>query len=136
GCCSRAFQQIDVKVFHHGRGQLKCSMDRQSLINLARSNDFGGRHTMCAAQQLLERKLKFYLILEQTPGMTLRMNQPGCHNAQLALLIFARQRVSLFKPFQQRWIVTINQFSAREKAVTKRGPCRSLDHSLESSPWN
>src|SRR6266568_2090296 len=111
-------------------------MDHQSLVNLARSNDFGGRHTMCAAEQLLEGKPKVFLILKQTPGVTLRMNQPGRRNAQLALLIFASQRVGFFKPFHQRGIVTVNQLSAREKAVAKRSPCRAFDHSLEPSPCN
>src|SRR5262249_20608992 len=128
--------QIDIKVLHHRRRQLECSMDHQSLVNLARSSDFGGSHAMRAAEQLLERKVKVFLILEQTPGVTLRMNQPGRRNAQLALLILARQRVSGFKPFPQRGIIAINQLSAREKAVAKRSPCRSFDHSLESSPWN
>ena len=77
---------------------------------------------MRATQQFLEGEFQVFLLLLQTPGVANRMNQPSRGDAKLALLIFARQRVSLFKPLGQRQIVGIEQFSQRKKTEAKRGP--------------
>jgi hypothetical protein len=58
-------------------------MDHQSLVNLACGNDRRQPHN-ARSRATPGTQAKVFLILKQTPGVTLRMNQPvvAMHNSR------------------------------------------------------
>src|SRR4051812_6791742 len=111
-------------------------MEHDAFVHLACSDDFRGGHAVSTTEQLLKCEIEVVLELQQSSGVTMRMDEPGGGDAQFAFLVTQRQGIGFVEPFREGRIFAVNQLAPGEETVAKGSACRSFHHALEPSSRN